>query len=88
MRKSNKKRQQRESVVFDRSPYREKLCLDLDTSIASAYERGLTSSDIIEQLFRHAEHEAILARERNEDLSHLSAVLFGEDPAEEDGVIQ
>jgi hypothetical protein len=69
----------RETVLFDRSPSREKLCLDLDTSIATAYERGLTGADIVEQLFRHAEREAILARERNEDLTHLSKVLFGEE---------
>jgi hypothetical protein len=90
-RKPEKKRKpapRRESVVFDRSPSKEKFQLDLDCAIATASEHGLNGADIVEQLFRHAEREAILARERNEDLSHLSAVLFGEDQAEEDGVIQ
>jgi hypothetical protein len=81
MRKNKKPAQPRETVVFDRVPYRDKLCLDLDVAIVTAYERGVTASDVIEQLFLHAEREAILARERNEDLSHLSAVLFGEEEA-------
>jgi hypothetical protein len=85
---TKQKPQQRESVTFDRSPAKQKLELDLDCAIATAREHGLNGADIVEQLVRHAEREAILARERNEDLSHLSAVLFGEDQAEEDGVIQ
>jgi hypothetical protein len=75
MRKNKKSAQPRETH------YRDKLCLDLDVAIANGYEHGLTSSHVIEQLFRHAEREALLARERNEDLTHLSVVLFGEEAA-------
>jgi hypothetical protein len=87
-RKTKKSAPQRDKVFFDRSPQREKLQLDLDCAIATGYEHGLNTCDIVEQLFRHAEREAISGRERGEDLSRLGVVLFGEQLPEEDGVTQ
>jgi hypothetical protein len=87
--RKRKKLQQQERVMFDRTPARDKLTLDLDCAIATGSEHGLTSADIIEQLLLRADQTAFLAKERGEDLSRLNALLFGEVKADEnDGVIQ
>ena len=72
---------QRDRVVFDRSPAREKLTLDLDCAIAAAEEYGLTLCDVVEQLMLRAEQAALLASERGQDSSRLNELLFGEEAA-------
>jgi hypothetical protein len=79
MRKQPK--QQRDAVIFDRAPAKDRLDLALDIAIATASEHGLSSADIIEQLLLRAEQTALLAKERGEDLSRLDALLFGEEEA-------
>ena len=78
-RKAVKSAQQRDHVVFDRSPAREKFQLDIDCAAASASEHGLSSADIIELMMLEVEKIAVLAKERGDDLSRLNALLFGEE---------
>jgi hypothetical protein len=73
---------QRETVLFDRTPSKEKFQLDLDCVIGTASEHGLSSADIVEQLLLRAEQTAVLATERGEDLSRLNVLLFGEEDAQ------
>jgi hypothetical protein len=75
MRKNKKPAQQRESVIFDRSPGKQKLELDLDCAVGAASEHGLSSADIIHALLLKADDIATLANERGEDLSTLEGVL-------------
>ena len=82
MRKNKKaKPVQRDRVVFDRSPQKEKFQLDLDCAVATASEHGVTSADVIEVMMFRVEQIAILAKERGENLSSLNELLFGEEDA-------
>jgi hypothetical protein len=76
-------KQQRDAVIFDRAPAKDRLDLALDIAIATASEHGVSGSDIVEALLLCAEREAVLAKDRGENLEQLAELLFGKENEED-----
>lgn len=74
-RKSKARPTQPENIVFDRTPARDKLAVDLDVAIVNAIEMGLSRINVIEELLHQAEKFCVIAKEHNEDQSVFEGLL-------------